>query len=75
MADEGQGISINEEEKIESLYNYITNMKSKYEILNDLDVREFVDNFIQTGDGGVSNEDIYKVMLTYLFKELAASQN
>lgn len=73
FAGDNQGISIDEEEKIESLYNYITNMKSKYEILNDLDVRQFVENFLQTGDGGISNKDIYKVLITYLFKELAAS--
>lgn len=59
FAGDNQGISIDEEEKIESLYNYITNMKSKYEILNDLDVRQFVENFLQTGDGGISNKDIY----------------
>jgi stage III sporulation protein AE len=72
-AEEQQGFSVNDEEKIQSLYNYISNMKNKYEIVNDLDVQQYVDNFIQTGDDGLTNSEIYKIIITYIFKELALS--
>lgn len=72
-AKQGEGLSANEEQKIENLYNYISNMKSKYEILNEIDVKEYVNNYINTGSGGISDSTMYKVLLTYIFKEVASS--
>lgn len=72
-AKEGEGLSVNEEKKIESLYNYISNMKSKYEILNEIDVNEYINSYINTGSGNVSNKTVYKVFVSYIFKEVAAS--
>lgn len=72
-AEEQQGLSVKDEEKIESLYNYISNMKNKYEILNDLDVQQYVDNYIKTGESGLDNNQIYRVVITYVFKEIASS--
>lgn len=72
-AEQGEGLSANEEQKIENLYNYISNMKSKYEILNEIDGKEYVNNYINTGSGGISDSTVYKVLLTYIFKEVASS--
>ncbi|WP_139904272.1 stage III sporulation protein AE [Clostridium thermarum] len=72
-ADEQHGFSVKDEEKIQSLYDYISNMKNKYEIINELDVQQYVDNFIETGDDGLTNRQIYKIILTYVLKELALS--
>lgn len=54
-ADEQHGFSVKDEEKIQSLYDYISNMKNKYEIINELDIQQYVDNFIETGDDGLTN--------------------
>ncbi|WP_163194746.1 stage III sporulation protein AE [Clostridium thermarum] len=72
-ADEQHGFSVKDEEKIQSLYDYISNMKNKYEIINELDVQQYVDNFIETGNDGLTNRQIYKIILTYVLKELALS--
>ncbi|MDP4087757.1 MAG: stage III sporulation protein AE [Bacillota bacterium] len=72
-AAEGEGLSVDDKQKIESLYNYISNMKSKYEILNEVDIREYINNYVNTGDGGISNNAVYKVLVTYVFKEVAAA--
>lgn len=72
-AAEQQGLSVNDEERIQSLYNYISNMKNKYEILNDLDVQRYIDNYMETGESGLSNSQIIKIVITYIFKELAVS--
>ncbi|MGG7164014.1 stage III sporulation protein AE [Clostridium ihumii] len=62
-----------EKQKIESLYDYISNIQNDYEILRNLNPREFVDSYIKNGDGGLSIKDISKYFLMYAFKEVVAS--
>lgn len=60
-------------EEVEELYNYMTNIKSEYELLNDMDVRDYVKSFMRTGDGKFSFKKLYKGLITYAFKEVAVS--
>ncbi|NMM61379.1 stage III sporulation protein AE [Clostridium sp. P21] len=60
-------------EEVEQLYNYISNMKTKYEVLKDVDVKEYIKNFIKTGDGKISTPKIVNALTSYLFREVIAS--
>jgi stage III sporulation protein AE len=59
--------------KIEQLYDYMNNMKTEYEILNDIDVRTFVKEYMKSGDGKFSTKKIMRALITYGFKEVIAS--
>lgn len=59
-------------EQVEELYNYITNMKTKYEILNDIDVKTYVKEYIKSGDGKLSPKNVFNALLMYGFKEVVA---
>lgn len=62
-----------DDSKVKSLYEYITNMKSQYELMNDIDPQTFVDNFLKTGKGNFSTSKLYKAVVTFIFKELLSS--
>ena len=36
-----------------------TNVKTKYEIFNDMEPRDFVEQFMKTGENGISFKNIY----------------
>jgi len=61
-----------EQTEISNLYDYISNVKTKYEIFNDMQPRTFVDQFIKTGEGGFSFKNISSYVIRYTFKELIA---
>ncbi|ARC85236.1 stage III sporulation protein AE [Clostridium argentinense CDC 2741] len=56
--------------QIERLYDYITNIQSEYEILNNMNPKEFVKNYIKNGDSGLSMKELFKYFSTYAFKEV-----
>jgi stage III sporulation protein AE len=58
--------------KVEQLYDYIVNMKTDYEVLKDLNAKDFVKEFMRTGDGKFSLSKISKAVMTYSFREGAA---
>lgn len=62
-----------ETEQIEKFYNYISNMKTKYELLKDIEAKTYVKDFIKTGDGKVSTKKLLNALGIYMFKEIAAS--
>lgn len=64
---------IKESKEIEELYDYISNMKSEYEILNDMNVRQYIESSMKTGEGDISIKKIGKALVGFLFKELATS--
>ncbi|MFD3157395.1 stage III sporulation protein AE [Haloimpatiens sp. FM7330] len=64
---------IQNEKEIQSLYNYLTNVKTKYELLQDINPKEYVKNYIKTGRGKLSVKDVRKIVTTYVFKEIIAS--
>lgn len=59
-----------ETKQVESLYDYIVNMKTKNEIMKDLSPRDFVKEFMNTGDGKLSLKALSKAVTAYGFKEL-----
>jgi stage III sporulation protein AE len=61
------------EREISNLYEYITNIKSKYEIFNDMEPRTFVEEFMKTGENGFSFKKISNYVTRFAFKELVVS--
>ncbi|MHC6179445.1 stage III sporulation protein AE [Clostridium sp. JNZ X4-2] len=61
-----------QEQQIEGFYDYISNMKTKNELLKDLDAKTYVKDFIKSGDGKVSLKKIMNVMVSYGVREMAA---
>jgi stage III sporulation protein AE len=61
------------ERQISNLYEYITNIKSKYEIFNDMEPRAFVEEFMKTGENGFSLKKISNYITKFAFKELVVS--
>lgn len=59
-------------QQVEQLYNYMTNMKTKYEILNDIDIKEYVKDYMKNGDGKLSTKKIFKALMSYGFREVIA---
>lgn len=62
-----------ETEQIEKFYDYISNMKTKYELLKDIEAKTYVKDFIKTGDGKISTKKLLNALGMYMFKEIAAS--
>ncbi|RMC99724.1 stage III sporulation protein AE [Clostridium autoethanogenum] len=65
--------SESEKEQIEKFYDYISNMKTKNEVLNDIDVRDYVKSFLKTGSGNTSLKKIIRALTMYGVREVAAS--
>ncbi|ADK14175.1 MULTISPECIES: stage III sporulation protein AE [Clostridium] len=65
--------SESEKEQIEKFYDYISNMKTKNEVLNDIDVRDYVKSFLKTGSGNTSLKKIIRALAMYGVREVAAS--
>lgn len=55
---------------LEGLYNYINNMKSDIEIMNDLDPVEYIKGYIKNGDGNLSFKNISNAVISFFFKEV-----
>lgn len=68
-------VNINNAEstEVQELYQYISTMKTKYELLNDVDPKTYVQDYMKTGDGQVSLKKFTKAIGSYLFRELTFS--
>lgn len=64
------GLTEEQNVQIEKLYDYITNIQSEYEILNNMNPKEFVKNYMKNGDSGLSMKALFKYFSTYAFKEV-----
>ncbi|NFG98426.1 stage III sporulation protein AE [Clostridium sporogenes] len=62
-----------ENQEIEKLYDYISNMKNQYEILKDINAKDYVKIFMEKGESHISVNKAAKAITTYVFKEIAAS--
>ncbi|WP_195428372.1 stage III sporulation protein AE [Clostridium sp. D46t1_190503_E9] len=56
--------------KLDSLYNYINNMKLDIEIMNDLDPVDYIKGYIKNGEGNLSFKTISDAVISFLFKEV-----
>jgi len=73
QATETGKLGAKQQQEISNLYDYISNVKTKYEIFNDMDPKTFVEQFVKTGQGGFSLKNISSYVLKYSFKEVIAS--
>jgi stage III sporulation protein AE len=62
-----------ESQQIETFYQYISNMKTKYELLKDVDPQTFISDFVKTGNGNISSKNLINALAIYAVKEVAAS--
>jgi stage III sporulation protein AE len=70
--DLGEEVS-GEKDKIDKLYDYISNIKTKNELLKDIDFKEYVKSFIKSGNGNISTKKIINACIMYMIRELTAS--
>lgn len=66
VKDAGEGA----EKEINSLYDYINNMKSNVEIMQNLNPVEYVETYIKEGHGNVSWKTLLKGIISLLFREV-----
>lgn len=59
--------------EVEQLYEYITNMKSEHELLKDMDIKSYVNNYMKKGEGNVSIKKFAKAITSFLLRETALS--
>ena len=55
---------------LEALYDYISTMKSNFELISDLDPVSYIKNYISTGKGNLSFSKICDAAFSLLFKEV-----
>lgn len=55
---------------LDGLYDYISTMKSDFELINDLDPISYIKNYITTGKGNLSFSKICDAVISLLFKEV-----
>ncbi|KEI07104.1 stage III sporulation protein AE [Clostridium botulinum] len=58
--------------QVESLYDYMSNIKTKYEMLNDVDIKTYVKDYMKNGKGDVSKSKFIKALAMYSFREVIA---
>lgn len=63
----------NEDKQVESLINYINNIKSKNELIGSIDVRTYIKDFMLSGDGKFSNKKLVQAIISYSLKEVNSS--
>lgn len=64
---------LQQEQQLESLYQYITQIKSKYEIMEDMSPKEYIENYMKTGNGNISIKNLLKSLFSYMVREIASS--
>lgn len=62
-----------ENKQAENLLNYIDTMKSKYELIKDIDAKTYVKDFMLGGNGKFSTKKFTQAITYYAFKEVVAS--
>lgn len=69
--------SMNKEtkEELNNLYNYINNMKTDVELINELNPAEYIRSYISEGHGNISFDKLMKSVVSLLFKEVRTVLN
>ena len=62
-----------ESTQVEGLYDYLSQMKSQYEILNEMDAKTYITQAMKSGDGKFSFNKLVQAAVNYGFKELQTS--
>lgn len=66
-------INYEESSEVQQLYDYLTSMKTKNEILKDVDIKTYIDDYMKSGNGNFSLKKVGYAILNYGFKEVTAS--
>ncbi|WP_414632216.1 stage III sporulation protein AE [Clostridium sp. UBA1652] len=61
--------SLEQSNNVQQLYDYITKMKDDNELVNELNISDYIKNYISKGDGGVSTSDLAKITFSVILKE------
>ncbi|WP_461204356.1 stage III sporulation protein AE [Clostridium sp. DL1XJH146] len=61
------------ENEIESLYNYITKIQSQYEMLHNINLKDYVNLYIENGNGELSFENVFKALVYYSVREVSTT--
>ena len=71
-AQDNNSVISNDEinDDLEGLYDYISTMKSNFELTNELDPVSYIKNYISTGKGNLSFSKICDAAFSLLFKEV-----
>ena len=56
--------------QVEGLINYISNIKSKNELIGSIDAKTYIKNFMLSGDGKFSNKKLVQAIVNYSLKEV-----
>lgn len=65
--------NFNDDTQINELYNYMSNVKDKYEILKDVDIVTYVKSYMKDGSGGISFSKLVKSVLAYSVRDIISS--
>ena len=66
-------IEAKDSSEVTQLYDYITNMKNSDEMLNNMDAKSYIENYISTGDGKLSINKLLNAFISYSLKEVTAA--
>ena len=71
-AQDNNNLIYNDEinDDLKGLYDYISTMKSNFELINDLDPISYIKNYISTGKGNLNFRKICDAAFSLLFKEV-----
>ncbi|WP_032121679.1 stage III sporulation protein AE [Clostridium amazonitimonense] len=70
---ENKDSNIVDEAKLENLYDYMRNIKLDHELVNDLDIKTYISNYIKSGKGNLDFKGIGKGLISYTLKEVVTS--
>ena len=56
--------------QLDELYDYINNMKTNEELINDLDPYSYVKSYIETGEGNLTISKLSGAIVSLIFKEV-----
>lgn len=68
-----QGVEITNEdtkERLNSLYDYINNIKTDVELMNELDPVSYIKSYLENGEGNISISKISGAVISLIFKEV-----
>lgn len=71
-AEEREVVITNEEVnvKLDNLYDYINNMKTDVELMNELDPIRYIQSYLDDGQGNLSISRITEAVISLIFKEV-----
>lgn len=64
---------VGNDKEIQELYDYIYNMKTESEVLKDMNLRNYIKNYMEKKGGGFPVKKFMSAVLSYFLKETAAS--